>query len=117
MARRASRLLAAACLAMVLATFLQATAFLSLGTAPRNAGLPVVSAAVVASMGMAGPAWAAQSLEDTLQDNSGVFIAFSILITVVLIVVPGLFAMAQSNKGKFQEGFETPEDYGRDGQL
>eukprot|EP00439_Symbiodinium_sp_Y106_P039844 s7872_g4.t2 len=109
---RGSRLLAAVSLVLCLRFSLNVTAGLLNFVGPASRSQVVSIAAVSAALSGAAPSIAEpQSLEETLSDNTPIFLGLSIAVTVGLLLVPGMFAAMSTNKGKFQ--IETPEDFDR----
>mmetsp|Transcript_55781 Transcript_55781/g.122091 ORF Transcript_55781/g.122091 Transcript_55781/m.122091 type:complete len:108 (+) Transcript_55781:125-448(+) len=102
---RSSWLLRALCLSL--------GAYLSLSSSGLlNFLSPTVQRATVVSatlLGGAAPALAQQSLEETLNDNSGIFLGLSVVVTIGLLLVPGMFAAMSTTSGKFQ--VDVPEDF------
>ena len=99
---RSSWLLRALCLSFGYLSLSGLQSFVS----PISQRATVVGATM---LGAAAPALAQQSLEETLNDNSGVFLGLSIVVTIGLLLVPGMFAAMSSTSGKFQ--VDVPDDF------
>eukprot|EP00933_Yihiella_yeosuensis_P004501 TRINITY_DN108871_c0_g1_i1.p1 TRINITY_DN108871_c0_g1~~TRINITY_DN108871_c0_g1_i1.p1 ORF type:complete len:147 (+),score=27.80 TRINITY_DN108871_c0_g1_i1:66-443(+) len=116
-ARSSSKILVISCLALVVLALLRATegAFGFVTAASRRPSFGTAQAgaatAAITTIGAAFPAFAEKGDIETQDggDDMGMFVALSVVVTVSLIIVPGVFAMLQSGRGKFQA--DVPDDF------